>query len=238
MSQLPLLPDLPTCYTPKPSNGLAIREQPGYRVTHNSSACSTNELVAVLIGGSQALETAQRLLTVFGSLHKIARAPVTDLSKLQGVGPTAAVRLKAALEISRRLLAPEDERVQINSPADAAAILRPLLMHQDQEHLCVLLLDTRNRVIGEPVVVYHGSLNTSLIRVGEVFRDAIRANAAAIILSHNHPSGDPSPSPEDVAVTRAIVEAGKLLDIQCLDHLILGGARHVSLKERGLGFSA
>ena len=93
-------------------------------------------------------------------------------------------------------------------------------------------------MLGEPREVYHGSLNTSLIRVGEVFRDGIRANAAAIILSHNHPSGDPSPSPEDVAVTRAIVEAGKLLDIQCLDHLILGGTRHVSLKERGLGFSA
>ena len=100
----------------------------------------------------------------------------------------------------------------------------------------MLLLDTRNRVIGEPVVLYHGSLNTSLIRVGEVFRDAIRANAAAIIIAHNHPSSDPSPSPEDVAVTRALVEAGKLLDIQCLDHVIVGGVRHVSLKERGLGF--
>src|SRR5579859_600458 len=227
MSQLPLLPDLPTCYTPKPSNSLAIREQPGYRVTHNSSACSTNELVAVLIGGSQALETAQRLLTAFGSLHRIARAPVTDLSKLQGVTPTAAVRLKAAFEISRRLLAPEDERVQINSPADAAAILRPLLIHQDQEHLCVLLLDTRNRVIGEPVVVYHGSLNTSLIRVGEIYRGAISANAAAVIVAHNHPSGDPSPSPEDVAVTRAVVEAGKLLDICCLDHLVIATAKFV-----------
>ena len=144
----------------------------------------------------------------------------------------------SALEISRRLLVPDEDRRQINSPGDAAAILQPLLMHRDQEYLMVLLLDTRNRVLGEPREVYHGSLNTSLIRVGEVFRDAIKANAAAILVAHNHPSGDPSPSPEDVAVTRAIVEAGKLLDCQVLDHLVLSPSlRWVSLKERGLGFS-
>ncbi len=102
----------------------------------------------------------------------------------------------------------------------------------------MLLLDTRNRVIRDPLEIYHGSLNTSMIRIGELFREAIKWNAAAIILAHSHPSGDPSPSPEDVAVTRLTVEAGKLLDIPLHDHLVLGsGDRYVSLKERGLGFN-
>ncbi len=160
---------------------------------------------------------------------------LADLTALPGVGESVAARLMAALEISRRLLAPEDERLTIRSPADAAALLQPLLLHREQEYLYVLLLDTRNRVLGEPREVYHGSLNTSLIRVGEVFRDAIKANAAAIIVAHNHPSGDPAPSPEDVAVTRALVEAGKLLDCAVLDHLVIG-QRWTSMKERGLGF--
>jgi DNA repair protein RadC len=105
----------------------------------------------------------------------------------------------------------------------------------EQEHLRLILLDTKNRVLGTPTI-YQGSLNTSLIRVGELFREAIRANSASLILLHNHPSGDPTPSPEDVAVTRQIAEAGKLLDIEVLDHLIIGQQRYVSLKERGLGF--
>ncbi len=237
MSQLPLLPGVSQVYSQPAVCLMPLRDQPGYRVLTNSAACNTAELLAVIIGGSQPLDVALRLLTHFGSLTSVARATATELIRVRGVGQSGATRLKAALEISRRLLAPEDERRQINSPGDAAAVLQPILMHLDQEYLYVLLLDTRNRVIREPIQVYHGSLNTSLIRVGEVFRDAVRANAAAIIVSHNHPSGDPSPSPEDVAVTRAIVEAGKLLDIQLLDHLILGaGGRHVSLKERGLGF--
>ncbi len=105
----------------------------------------------------------------------------------------------------------------------------------EQEQLRVMLLDTKNRVTATETV-YQGSLNTSLIRVGELFREAIRANCAALIVLHNHPSGDPSPSPEDVAVTRQIVQAGQLLDIEVLDHLIIGRQRFVSLKERGLGF--
>ena len=106
----------------------------------------------------------------------------------------------------------------------------------EQEHLRVLLLDTRNQVLAMPTI-YIGSLNTSVVRVGELFRSAIKENAAAIIVAHNHPSGDPSPSSEDVRVTRQLVEAGQLLDIDVLDHVIIGRQRYVSLKERGLGFS-
>ena len=109
----------------------------------------------------------------------------------------------------------------IRSPQDAADLIQYEMGALEQEHFRVLLLDTRNQVIQQRDI-YRGSLNASMIRIGEVFRDAIRANAAAIILAHNHPSGDPSPSPEDVAVTRAIVEAGRLLDIEVLDHLVIG----------------
>ncbi len=233
MNQLPLLPD--AHYVPLQAAKRSLRDQPAYRVMHDSSACSTAELLAVMIGRSQSLGVAEALLDRFGSLHDVARAAIPELTQVIGIGASAAARLKAALEISRRLLAPEAERRQIRSPADAAAIFQPLMMHRDQEYLYVLLLDTRNRVMGDPVEVYHGSLNTSLIRIAEVFRPAIRANAAALIVSHNHPSGDPSPSPEDVAVTRAIVESSKLLDIQCLDHIVCAASRHVSMKERGMG---
>jgi DNA repair protein RadC len=105
----------------------------------------------------------------------------------------------------------------------------------DQEHLVVITLDGRNRVLSQETL-YIGNVNTSLIRIAEIFRLAIRQNAPAIIISHNHPSGDPDPSPEDVRVTRQIVEAGKMLDIDVLDHLVIGHQRYVSLKERGLGF--
>jgi DNA repair protein RadC len=106
----------------------------------------------------------------------------------------------------------------------------------EQEQLRVILLDTRNRVLGIETV-YQGSLNSSQVRVGELFKAAVRRNAAALIVVHNHPSGDPTPSPDDVAITRAIVQAGKLLDVEVLDHLVIGGGRHLSLKERGLGFN-
>jgi DNA repair protein RadC len=123
----------------------------------------------------------------------------------------------------------------VRSPADAAQLLMAEMALLDQEHLRLILLDTKNHVLSIPTV-YVGSLNTSLIRVGELFRYALKENCAALIVVHNHPSGDPAPSPEDVIVTGKIVEGGKLLDIEVLDHLIIGRGRFVSLKERGLGF--
>ena len=236
MTQLPLFPMPGKSYPTRRNAGLPLRDRPAYRVMAGSAACNTAELLATVISGPQSLETATRLLSRFGSLHNVARASVADLVQVQGIGNSAAARLLAATEISRRLLAPEDQRQQISSPADAAAIFQPLLMHRDQEYLYVLLLDTRNRVMGTPHEVYHGSLNTSLIRVAEIFREAIRANAAAIIVAHNHPSGEPEPSPEDVMVTREIVQAGKLLDVELLDHLVIGQGRWVSLREKGLGW--
>jgi DNA repair protein RadC len=123
----------------------------------------------------------------------------------------------------------------VHSPADAAALVQYEMSALEQEELRVLLLDIRNRVL-DTVTVYRGSINSSQVRVGELFRTAIRRNAASIIVIHNHPSGDPTPSPDDVAVTRAMTQAGKLLDIEVLDHLVIGRGRFVSLKDRGLGF--
>ncbi len=144
--------------------------------------------------------------------------------------------LLAAIELGRRATFDTgEERVQIRAPQDAANILIPLMGHREQEHFVVLFLDTRNRVMDREVL-YRGTLNTSLIRVAEVFRGAVRRHCAAVIVAHNHPSGDPAPSPEDVSLTRRLVEAGRIMEVDVLDHLIIGCTRHVSLRERGVGF--
>ncbi len=221
-----------------PSKPLPLHETPAWRVAYSSNTSSLTETLAALIGGSKALETAQRLVSRFGDVHTLDQALPDELAAVPGMGLATATRIKAAMALGRRLLAPADsEAPVIRSPGDAATLLQSHLVGRDQEYLYVLVLNTRNAVIGEPREIYHGSLNTSLIRVSEVFRDAIRLNAAAILVAHNHPSGDPSPSPEDVAVTKSIRDAGKLLDIELLDHLVFGNLRWVSLKERGLGFA-
>lgn len=138
-------------------------------------------------------------------------------------------------ELNAQLYAQPTERPTIHNPADAFDILQPFLGPLQHEELWVMNLDTRNRVMGL-VKLYQGSVNQSQVRVGEIFRQAVIDNAPSIVLAHNHPSGDPTPSPDDVAVTRAIVQAGKLLDISVLDHLVVTQGRYVSLKERGLGF--
>jgi DNA repair protein RadC len=179
----------------------------------------------------------QRLLQDLGGLHGLHRANLVELASQHGMGLAKASQIKAAIELGMRIhtLNPE-ERASIHSPGDAAALVQYEMSALLQEHLRVINLDTRNRVINIEKL-YVGSLNASTVRVGEVFRAAIARNAAAIIILHNHPSGDPTPSPEDVALTRAIVQAGKLMDIEVLDHLVIGQGKWISLKERGLGFS-
>jgi DNA repair protein RadC len=204
-------------------------------------ALSDAELLAIIlrVGAPDVnvILVAQMLLGKFGGLTGLAKASATELMEVKGVGEAKVAQLKAALELGRRfLIESPDERSQIRSPADAAHLVMSDMSLLDQEELRAMLLDTKNRVLGI-VTVYKGSLNSSLIRVGEVFRPAIRANCNALIVLHNHPSGDPMPSPEDVDVTKQIVAAGKLLDVEVLDHLIIGQRRYVSLKERGLGFA-
>jgi DNA repair protein RadC len=203
-------------------------------------ALSNAELIAILlrvgVPGENAVQVGQRLLQKFGGIGGLHRAPFNELCNQHGIAEAKAAQIKAAIELGRRLtLESPEERPAINSPADAAALVQYEMSALEQEHLRVLLLDRRNRVL-EVVEIYRGSVNSSQVRVGEVFKEAVRKNASGVIVIHNHPSGDPTPSPDDVAVTRAIVQAGKLLDVDVLDHLVIGQGRWVSLKERGLGF--
>jgi DNA repair protein RadC len=204
-------------------------------------ALSNAELLGILlrvgVQGQNAVEMGQQLLSDFHGLSGLHRAPFEELINQRGIGEAKAAQIKAAIELGRRLTVDSpEERPTINSPADVAALVQYEMSALEQEHLRVLLLDTRNHVL-DIVEVYQGSVNTSQIRVGEVFKAAIRRNATAVIVVHNHPSGDPTPSPDDLAVTRALVQAGKLLDLEVLDHVIIGQGRTTSMKERGLGFT-
>ena len=219
---------------------LATEERPRERLVHlGPQALAASELLAILlrvgVPGENAVQVGQRLLKDFGGISGLQRAPLEELCNQRGIGEAKAAQIKAAIELGRRLtLESPEERPVVNSPADAAALVAYEMSALEQEHLRVILLDTRNRVL-EIVEVYVGSVNSSQIHVGEIFKAAIRRNAPALIVVHNHPSGDPTPSPDDAIVTRAIVQAGKLLDVDVLDHMVIGQGRCVSLKERGLG---
>jgi DNA repair protein RadC len=227
-------------YTPL-IRDMVASERPRERLVQvGERALSSGELLAIILrtgtGGESVIRLSERVLSHLNGLPGLARASLRELQEIKGIGPAKAVEIKAALELGRRLMANAPEQSsRITSPADAANLLMSEMAFLEQEHLRLVLLNTRNQVLSTPTV-YIGSLNTSVIRVGELFRYAIKDNAAALIVAHNHPSGDPSPSPEDVHVTRQIVEAGKLLDVDVLDHLIISRQRYVSLKERGLGF--
>ena len=225
-------PALRETAAPHSASALPVREQPAYRLMHDRGACSLIELLAVLIGGPRPVDASTALLSRFP--QNLGCITAEELRQVKGIGEVSACRIMAAVELGRRLTAQQAPRPSIGSPHEAARLLTPLLAGKEQEYLMVILLDTRNRALGEPIEVYRGSVNTSLVRVAEVLRPAIRANASAMLMAHGHPSGDPSPSPEDVSLTRSVVEAGKLMDIRLLDHLILGQGSFVSLRERGL----
>lgn len=218
-------------------------EQPRERLRdYGPQALSDAELLAILlrvgVPGMNVVHLAQKLLSEHGGWIGLQRLSFEELTHIHGLGAAKAAQVKAALEIGRRLLLQQPEqRPQITSPADVASLLMVEMSHLEQEHLRVVLLNTKNYVL-KIETVYIGSINSSAVRIGEVFKTALKQNAAALIVVHNHPSGDPTPSPEDIAVTRQLVEAGKLLDVELLDHLIIGHGRWVSLRERRLGFAA
>jgi DNA repair protein RadC len=218
--------------TPANEQALARLERGG------PSVLSLAELLQVVLDGRRDPLLPLRLLKQWHTLSELAHADPADLMALKGMSRLRVARLRAALELGRRMLIePLQERPIVRSPADVAHLLIPEMAGLEHEQMRVVLLNTKHRILGIPLV-YQGSLHTTVIRVGELFRDAVRQNAAAIIVVHNHPSGDPTPSPEDVAVTHEIVQSGKLLDIDVLDHMVIGSAppRYISLKERGLGF--
>lgn len=206
-----------------------------------AAGMSQRELLAILLRhgppGVGVLALADNLLQQFNGLSGLARADLNDLQRVHGVGPVKAIEIKAALELGKRIMlsAPDQQRPQIKTPADAAQLLMLEMGLLEQEEVRTMLLDTRNRILSVHTV-YKGSLNAASMRIGEMFKEPIRSNSAAMIVAHNHPSGDPAPSAEDVRVTKSLVQAGKLLDIDVLDHIVVAQNRYVSLKERGLGF--
>lgn len=216
-------------------------ERPRERLLkYGASALSNAELIAIVLrsglAGQNVLELAQALLARFEGLPGLARASTEELAGVKGMGEAKTTQVKAALELGKRLslTAPEDNP-QIKSPEDVATLVMADMALLEQEHFRTLLLDAKNRVQSVQTI-YVGKLDGVNIRVGDVFREAVRRNAAAMVVVHNHPSGDPTPSPEDVRVTEQMVQAGRLLGIDVLDHLVIGRGRYVSLKERGLGF--
>lgn len=224
---------------------LPPEERPRERLlTHGPEVLSDAELLAVLItsgtGTQTALEVAHGLLTLGGGtagrgqgLRYLVGASVEELSAVPGVGPAKAARIKAAIELRRRLDPPDRAPAVIRSPSDAAALVMEDMRHLDREHFRVILLDTKNQVLGTELVSV-GSLSTSIVHPREIFKSPLRRSAAAIILVHNHPSGDPAPSREDIEVTRRLTEAGRLMGIEVLDHLVIGDQRYTSFREQGI----
>ena len=218
---------------------LPASERPRERLVRlGAEALSDQELVCCLLGrgirGESVLVTAQRLLKGFGTLRGVAEASVEQLAKVRGVGTAKAAQLKAAAELTRRMANGDGSLPRLVETAEqAAAILQPVLRNKKKEHFVALLLDNRHRLIRlSPVAV--GSLSASVVHPRELFKDAIAASAAAVILAHNHPSGDPAPSDQDIALTKRLIQAGALLGIEVLDHLILGTEGVVSLTAMGV----
>ncbi len=201
---------------------------------------SAAELVALVWGsgtrGSSALDVATDALARHEGLAGLANASPLEMERLPGVGAARAAQLTAAFELGRRLAADWPVgRWTIRAPADVADRLIPQMGHLEREELRVLLLTAKNAVM-KVVTVYQGNVSASLVRVGELFRDAVRVNAAGVVLVHNHPSGDPTPSPDDLHLTAEALAAGRLLDIDLLDHVVIGHDTFVSLRDRGVAF--
>jgi len=234
-----------TVYTRR-SNSYAIREwpvpeRPRERLhAEGAGALATRELLAILIGsgrqGVSAVDVAADVLrTTGGSLRRLAMCTPVELLAVDGVGPAVAARLSASLELGRRLAREgPQERDRVSGPRDVFERCAPGMRDLTQEEFRVLLLTTQHGVLRE-ITITRGTVDASIVHPREVFRAAIAENAAAMILVHNHPSGDPRPSPDDMAITRQLAEAGRVLGIAVLDHVVIGDGRYVSFVEAGLG---
>jgi DNA repair protein RadC len=226
--------------------GYAIREWPVQErprerlLAEGASALASRELLAILIGsgreGASAVEIAGSLLrSADGSLRRLASSSPAGLAETEGIGPAVAARISASLELGRRLAREGPlERTRIRGPRDVYDLCAPSMRDLAQEEFHVLLVNTQHPVVRE-IIVTRGTLDASIVHPREVFRAAITESAAAMILVHNHPSGDPTPSSEDRAVTRQLAEAGRLVGIPVLDHVVVGDGRYISFVEAGLG---
>ena len=230
--------------------GIKLKDQPASErprerlVAHGADALSHAELVAILLRtglkGTNAVEIGKQLIQKFGSLRALAQASLDDLQTIKGIGRDKAVTLIAAFTLARKMAAElRSEEPMLDTPEAVANLMREECRLRNAEVFQVLLLNTRRPLMGEPVKISDGTLDTILVHPREVFRPAIAASAAAVVLVHNHPSGDPTPSEADIKVTRDLIRAGQLLKIEVLDHVILGRATqerskdYVSLRELG-----
>lgn len=218
-------------------------ERPRERLKeYGAKHLSNTELVAILLRtgmqGENVLSLSSRVLMQFDGLAGLGRSTVGELCAIKGLSEAKACQLLAALELGRRSVSQSpEERVSINSPQDVVNLLMAEMSLLEQEHLKVLLLNTKNELMSSQDI-YVGNVNSSVVRPAEVIRPAVRENAPSIIVVHNHPSGDPTPSKEDVSITKDLAAAGKLLGVELLDHVIIGNRnRFVSLNEKRLGFS-
>jgi DNA repair protein RadC len=219
---------------------LPLSERPRERLFKlGSEALSAQEVLALILGrgikDESVMVTSQKLLSRFGSLKGVANASIEELTRTKGIGPAKAAQIKAALELSRRLegdAADKPKRV-LKSPDDVAAEVRSQLKGRKKEHFLVLSLDTRNRLINRKLVSI-GSLDTSIVHPREVFKEAVSSCAASVIFVHNHPSGDPEPSKEDIELTKRLAKAGEIMGIDVLDHIIVCDRSYLSLKAKNL----
>jgi DNA repair protein RadC len=215
---------------------LPSSERPRERLQHfGPQALSTTELLAIILRtgtrGGNVLELANKLLTKYGGLSGLVRADFRELCAEHGMGEAKSAQVKAALEIGYRLsLLQVDARYKVSTPAEAANLVMLEMAYLDTEQMRILLLDTKSQLV-EKINSYQGTVNSSVLRAAEVFRPAVIRNCPGLILCHNHPSGDPTPSREDIETTKQLVAAGRILDIELVDHIIIGHQRFVSLKE-------
>lgn len=215
-----------------------IADRPRERLIRQGAASLSNqELIAILLRTGTKEESvlvlANRILSSFDKIQDLKDATIEEMMTVKGVGQAKAVQLLAAAELGKRLYRKHSEgRYVIRSPEDAAAYLMTDMSSLSQEHFVVLFLNVKNEVLHKQTI-FIGSLNSSIVHPREIFREAVKRSAASIICAHNHPSGNPSPSPEDIEVTKRLTEAGSIMGIDLLDHVIIGDHRFISLKEKG-----
>jgi DNA repair protein RadC len=221
-----------------PVKALPLEDRPRERLlSHGAEALSSAELLAVLLRTgtrrATAAELAAGLLATFGSLGALSRAHPAELAQHEGIGPAKAGAVLAAFELGRRVQnAPPARRAVIRTPADVAALLGSQMRGLDREHFRTVMLNTRHEVLGTAAVAI-GGLDSAPIHPREVFKEAVKQSAAAVVLVHNHPSGNPEPSGDDLRITARLRDAGRVVGIEILDHVIIGDGRFVSLRERG-----